>query len=43
LSALHREPFLRVPFADNPIGVLFDPDVLVERFRNGDAVEESIR
>lgn len=30
-------------FADNPIGVLFDADLLVERFQNGDPVEELIK
>ena len=38
------DAFLRGPyFAKNPIGVDFDPEVLIERYRRGDAMEELIR
>ncbi len=30
-------------FAKNPIGVGFDPDVLVKRYENGDPVEELLK
>lgn len=30
-------------FAKNPIGVRFDPDKLVERYENGDPIEELVR
>ena len=30
-------------FADNPIGVGFDPAKLVERFENGDPIEELLK
>jgi catechol 2,3-dioxygenase-like lactoylglutathione lyase family enzyme len=30
-------------FAKNPIGVRFDPDRLVERYENGDAIEELVK
>lgn len=38
------DAFMRGPyFAINPIGVDFDPDVLVERYRRGDPMSELIR
>ena len=30
-------------FAENPIGVGFDPDRLLERFENGDPIEELLK
>jgi hypothetical protein len=30
-------------FAQNPIGVDFDPDKLLQRFENGDPIEELIK
>jgi catechol 2,3-dioxygenase-like lactoylglutathione lyase family enzyme len=35
--------FERTAFADNPIGVNFDPDYLLERFRRGDDLSELTR
>lgn len=36
--------FIRGPtFAENPIGILFDPDLLLERFRRGDPLAELVR
>ncbi|MEM7098719.1 MAG: VOC family protein [Pseudomonadota bacterium] len=30
-------------FAENPIGVTFDPEILLSRYENGDAIEELIK
>ena len=30
-------------FAENPVGVNFDPEKLIERFENGDAIEELVQ
>ncbi|MEE2673715.1 MAG: VOC family protein [Myxococcota bacterium] len=35
--------FDRGDFADNPIGVTFDPQRLIERFEAGDAIEELVK
>ena len=42
VEALHAW-FRSRAFADNPIGVMFDPDRLLERFRRGDPVEELVQ
>jgi len=44
LDAAAADAFMTGPyFAKNPIGVDFDPDVLIERYRRGDSMEELIQ